>query len=297
MSSIEISKSFKLAAIDLDGTLLGPDHQISMENARAVRQLQGAGAQVVLASGRHYNSMRKYADSLPGVQWIVSCQGGELSDVQRMAVLSRKFLAQGQAKEVWELGRSLGFTSVVYTVEGVVTEADWNGEMKFYTELVGSRPADVKTPELFTREVFKVIWIGEPDRLSEVKLPLGQLPASVQTVRTHARFLEFMPASVSKGSALELLAGRLGIDPSAAVVFGDGENDIPMFNWAGGSVAMLHGWPAAIRQAKWVAPDGPRETAFARGVEMALANQAQSSPERPRQQAATQGRPEPAKVS
>jgi hypothetical protein len=81
-----------------------------------------------------------------------------------------------------------------------------------------------------------------------------------------------MPASVSKGSALATLAGNLGIDRSEAVVFGDGENDIPMFEWACSSVAMPHGWEAAIRGATWIAPNGPVETALAQGVEMVLAN-------------------------
>jgi hydroxymethylpyrimidine pyrophosphatase-like HAD family hydrolase len=128
---------------------------------------------------------------------------------------------------------------------------------------------------LLAHEVFKVIWMGEPELISGVGLPLSQLPPSVQAVRTHARFLEFMPASVSKGSALATLAGRLGIDRSEAIVFGDGENDIPMFDWACASVAMAHGWPAAIREATWVAPRGPTETALARGVQMVLTNRHQ----------------------
>lgn len=275
----EIADGFKLAAIDLDGTLLGPDHQISAANARAVRQLQAAGAQVVLASGRHYNSMQKYADALPGVEWMVSCQGGETSDVRRTTILSRAFLPIAQAKETLELGRSLGCTPVVYTVDGVFTDASWNGEMEFYTEFAGHRPVGLSTSELLEHEVFKVIWMGEPDLISGVELPLSQLPPSVQAVRTHARFLEFMPASVSKGTALATLAGRLGIDRSEAVVFGDGENDIPMFDWAGASVAMPHGWAAAIRQATWVAPNGPTETALARGVDMVLTKRASGSSE------------------
>jgi len=276
----EIPNRFKLAAIDLDGTLLGPDHQISAANALAVRQLQAAGAQVVLASGRHYNAMRKFADALPGVQWIVSCQGGELSDLRRTTVLSREFLPAAQAGASVKLGLSLGFTSVVYTVEGVLTEALWNGEMELYTELTGIRPVSVRAPEMLTHQVFKVIWMGEPGHISGVKLPLSQLPPSVQTVRTQARFLEHMPANVSKGTALATLAARLGIRPAEAVVFGDGDNDIPMFRWAGVSVAMPHGWPDAIRQSTHVAPAGPPETAFARGVEMVLADQATSLPER-----------------
>lgn len=270
----EIMNGFKLAAIDLDGTLLGADHQISVANAQAVRKLQAAGLQVVLASGRHYNSMKKYADALPGVQWVVSCQGGELSDVRRETVLNRAFLLAAQTSNVLELGRAHGFTPVVYTVDGVFTSTGWNGEIEFYTELAGHRPVALSAAELLTREAFKVIWMGEPDLISGVELPLSQLPASVQAVRTHARLLEFMPASVSKGTALATLAERLGIDRSEAVVFGDGENDIPMFDWAGVSVAMAHGWPAAIRSATWVTPNGPAETALARGVEFVFAKQA-----------------------
>jgi len=125
------------------------------------------------------------------------------------------------------------------------------------------------TADLLARDMFKVIWMGDPAALS--RLSLGEVaPPSVQAIRTNARFLEFMPTAASKGSALELLAAHLGIAASDAVVFGDGDNDIPMFEWAGTSVAMPHGWPQAIRSAKHVAPAGPAETAFARGVDLVL---------------------------
>ena len=55
-----------------------------------------------------------------------------------------------------------------------------------------------------------------------------------------------------------------------AVAFGDGENDVPMFDWAGMSVAMPHGWPLALARAKLIAPADPPETALARGVELIL---------------------------
>lgn len=265
----ENPKQYKLAAIDLDGTLLGPDHAISEANALAVRRLQAAGAQVVLASGRHYNSMHKYVESLPGVQWVVSCQGGEVSDAGRTTILSRQFLLPPEAAKIIDAGRARGFSTVAYTVEGVFTDSTSDYEMDFYTGLVGLRPALLARNELLARDIFKVIWMGEPADLS------GAAPADValpriQAVRTNARFLEFMPAAVSKGSALATLASRLGIQPAAAVAFGDGENDIPMFKWAGTSVAMPHGWPLALARAKRVAPDGPAETALARGVDLIL---------------------------
>jgi Cof subfamily protein (haloacid dehalogenase superfamily) len=241
---------------------------ISEENARAVQRLQAAGAQVVLASGRHYDSIRKYADALPGVQWIVSCQGGEVSDLSRTNVLSRKFLLGSEAEKTLAAGRSLGFSTVAYMVEGVFTESPWDGGLDFYTELAGLKPVKISRAELLKRDIFKVIWIGTAGGLTKAE---KEMPAtSLQVVRTNKRFLEFMPANVSKGNALEVLGLRLGIASADAVVFGDGDNDIPMFEWAGTSVAMAHSWPQALKKATCVAPNGAAETAFARAVDMVL---------------------------
>ena len=47
---------FRLAAVDLDGTLLGPDKQIGPENAAAVQRLRDNGVIVIIASGRRLSS-------------------------------------------------------------------------------------------------------------------------------------------------------------------------------------------------------------------------------------------------
>jgi hypothetical protein len=262
--------AYRLAAIDMDGTLLGPHQQISEANALAVRRLQEAGVHVVLASGRHYRSIRPYADALPGVEWIVSCQGGEVANVDRTTVLERRFLAAREARQALEGARALGFSTVFYTPEGVFTNGDWDAELGFYAALAGRRPEKIDHRATANGGVFKVLWMGEPAAISEVCARPDRAPANTQMVRTHARLVEFMPADVSKGTALAVLAARLGIRPEDAVVFGDGDNDVPMFDWAGMSVAMPHGWPAAVAKARLVAPAGPEETALARAVHLIL---------------------------
>ena len=92
--------------------------------------------------------------------------------------------------------------------------------------------------------------------------------ATVQRVRTHARLLESMPTAVSKATALKIVAKRLGVTSGEAIAFGDGDNDVPLFEWCGVSVAMSHGWPAAIAAASHITPEGDAETALARGVDM-----------------------------
>ena len=258
----------KLAAIDLDGTLLGPNGQISDANRHALQRLQNAGVTVVLASGRHHLNMQRFGAALPGVQWLVSCQGGELSDVPRTTTLHREFLAPDRAAQIVELGRASGFATLVYSVETINTDSSWNTRLDFYAQLSGYSPRQLPATQLLEQPVFKVLWLGEPPSLDHAREALQGKALPVQTVRTHARILEFMPLEVSKASALKILAGHLHIKPSEVIAFGDGENDVPMFQWAGASVAMPHAWPAALRSATYTAAAGPEDSALARAVEL-----------------------------
>jgi hydroxymethylpyrimidine pyrophosphatase-like HAD family hydrolase len=65
---------------------------------------------------------------------------------------------------------------------------------------------------------------------------------------------------------LEVLACRLGIPREEVIAFGDGNNDVPLLEWAGMSVAMAHGREGARRAAKKVSPPGDPGTAVARAL-------------------------------
>src|SRR5215208_5211004 len=88
---------FRLAGVDIDNTLLGPDGRISAENAAAVRELRRRGVQVVLASGRnHVNMLRFHHELGLGDGPIVSAQGG----VVRPAGGGAPWLEQSMAPEL-----------------------------------------------------------------------------------------------------------------------------------------------------------------------------------------------------
>jgi Cof subfamily protein (haloacid dehalogenase superfamily) len=269
MKRTELLRKFKLAALDLDGTLLGPDGRISPENVVAVQRMQSAGLQVVLASGRHHNNMRGYAAALPGVQWLVSCQGGEAADVDRKVILHREFLSPIDAKLSWELGRYLHFTTLLYGVDDIFTDSEWNPDLSFYSNLSGRRPTRIAAQQCLEAPIFKVLWIADPRAIDLAREKASAL-SNVQVVRTHARVTEVMPIRVSKASALKVVAEHLGLEASETIVFGDGDNDVPMFEWAGASVAMAHGWPAALQTATYTAQEGPASTALSRGVDLAF---------------------------
>ncbi len=266
-----MAQIFKLAAIDLDGTLLGHDTRISPTNRQAVARLQNAGVQVVLASGRHYKNMRRYADELPGVNWIVSCQGGEISNLDRTDILTTEFLPTAQVEEALAQGAALGFTITAYGIDEVFTNSPWNEHLQFYCDLAGCTPRFCSNLEMLEQPIFKLLWMGFP---ADIERTVQQNLVNrhvVQMVRTHAKLLEFMPLRISKASGLQILAKRLGVTPAETITFGDGDNDVPMFEWSGLSVAMDHGWPSALRQATYLSPAGPADTALSRAVDLVFA--------------------------
>ena len=260
---------FKLAAIDLDGTLLGPDLTISPENFRAVRALHERQIEIVIASGRHFLSVRPIIESLPEVHWIVSFQGAEVSDRDRNVVLGRTVMDPGHVELVLEQAIKLGLSPIVYGTDDVLTPVKHDDNLQFYEDLSGLKPTQVTREKIIQTPIFKVLWLGRPDQITAA----AAVPTpgfTCDRVQTHHRILEFMPCGVSKAAGLQTLATRLNISPSEAVVFGDADNDIPMFKWAGYSVAMAHGWPEAIEAASLTSPAGPPETALARAINAVL---------------------------
>jgi Cof subfamily protein (haloacid dehalogenase superfamily) len=258
----------RLAAIDLDGTLLGPDLTISSENRRAVAKLHAANIEVVLASGRHHDAILPFARQLPEVRWLVSAQGAEVSDVARTHVLSQAFLARERIAQVATLQAQLDVTALFYAPEGILTPSASNEAMAFYTALTGLVPSRRPLAEMERRAIYKVVCVGSSEVIDVISADERVAVREVQVVRTHRRLLEFMPLHVSKAFGLAALAKHLGLTAENVVAFGDAENDLPMFDWAGWSFAMAHGWPAAKARARHVAPDGPPETALARAIDL-----------------------------
>src|SRR5690348_11941715 len=66
---------YRLAAIDLDDTLLGPDHMISARNASAVRAIASRGVHCVIASGRMHEATTRFAEQLGLDAPIISYNG------------------------------------------------------------------------------------------------------------------------------------------------------------------------------------------------------------------------------
>lgn len=260
---------FQLAAIDLDGTLLGPDKKIGSANAEAVRRLRDAGVQVVIASGRrHQNSLRFHQElGLNGP--IIACQGGLIRNGETGQVLDARCLPEQVADQLVGEGDALGLDVIYYHLEHLYVGARHSRWLELYKARVGEKPDLL--PDLHSlagQKALKIVWYAEPSKAALLRTEMAaRYEGQADVLSTEMENLEFMPVGVNKATALARIADELQIRPEAVLAFGDGENDVAMLQWAGLGVAMSNGNAVAKTAAKLVAPEGPAESDFARAVD------------------------------
>lgn len=113
----------------------------------------------------------------------------------------------------------------------------------------------IRTPDELGDDfsIVKAIFVGETDELNRIEpAVVKEFGQQHYIVRAADNFLEVMNAAASKGAALEILAAELGIDAEEVIVFGDEQNDIPMFKFAGHAIAMGNGSELAKNYATFV---------------------------------------------
>ena len=260
--------NFKLAVSDIDGTLAEIGHPISQENLHAIQRLQDSGLEFVLASGRHHQNMEPYCREVPGVNWVISAQGGMIANRDRSKILYCGFMERSLVERIVTAGKQAGYTVLIYTQDGVCSP-DNDAWVEYYEKTAINIVTRESYEQLLERKAFKVVWVGETDLIINAEQVSPKSDEVIQ-FQTHPHLYEFMPASTSKGQAVAMLAKHLGIELEQVLTMGDGDNDISMLKISGSSIAMGHGSQAAIEAGKMVTPSTIPHRALAHGIDTFL---------------------------
>lgn len=261
---------YRLAAIDIDGTLLGPDSKMSPENADAIARLRARGVRIVLASGRRHENMIRFHHALGLDTPLVSCQGALVKDEASGRILHHHPISAALAAEAVRDGMEEGMTIIYYQDDGI-----YISERNYYTDLYHSRGGDPLIEgvlrEITGAEPLKMIWIHSAEKIAaSLDAVRARYHGRLETVVTYPEYLEFIDMGVSKATGLAAVAAEYGIAPAEVLAFGDADNDIPLFQWAGRSIAMSEGTTAAKAAATSVAPAGDPATSLARAIDSIL---------------------------
>jgi len=258
---------FRLAAIDLDDTLLGPNRELSPANTEAVCELRARGVEVVLASGRKHENMVGFYQRLGLQGWIVSSQGALVEHGETGEVLHRQPIPVEPATQIVFEAAACDATLIYYH-----SDAIYVARRNRLTELYCSRGKDDVVEigdlrRLAGESPLKIIWMDDPaPTATRFRTASERYRGVLDLVVTSPEYLEMMALGINKAAGLAVVAERMGIVPEQALAFGDANNDVQMLHWAGFGVAMTVSSPAARAAARAVAPPGCPAESLARAV-------------------------------
>lgn len=263
---------YRLAAIDLDGTLLNPERHISDENKAAVAKLRANNIEVVLASGRKHEDILRFHQELELKSPILSCHGALVKDPTTGEVISNRFIARELVMHLIQEAVAHELSWVVYDQRGVhlCPSEYWLSE--YIRRTCFDRPNICNSVEdyVFTHAE-KVNWMGDEEAIKQqFRRVYDTFAGKLTTVITDPDHLEFTLHGADKASGLMDLTERMGIRQEEVLAFGDSNNDVTMLSWAGLGVAMNHGTTQARLAAKMISAPGDEGASLARAVDSIL---------------------------
>src|ERR1700759_1805966 len=195
-----MSFPYRLAAVDLDGTLLGPDKLISDQNAAAIRRLNENGARVILASGRRHQNSIRFQRQLQLSGPIIACQGGLIRDGESGNAIEGDFLPQPVAKDIVSEAEKSGVQAIYYHLDHLSVPERNDRWIDLYESRVGERAETLPSlSELDGRRALKIVWYGDPVILKKIRPEIAaQYHGKVDVLSTEAENLEFMPRGINK---------------------------------------------------------------------------------------------------
>lgn len=237
-------------ALDLDGTLLGPDERVSARNRDAIGRALAAGIRIVLVTGRGVDVPIRVSDELGLNLPVICCHGALTKDFRANRTLVHIPVPLQHAKDMVEFAEAHDVALAVYAEEyfwRVAGTPVFMEDMKGPAWREAESLADIlSTPPTFLR------FMGE-EAVAAMDRRFADLPLRF----IHERWGDFVECVVlnrdaGKQQALARLCADFQISSERVLAIGDSRNDVPMLRWAGIGVAMGNADPAVKEAVSYV---------------------------------------------
>ena len=239
--------NYRFVAIDVDGTLLDSNKNLSPYTKETIQRCIAKGITVCICTGRPVQTIDRFTELLggrefPSVQEIpfILYNGAMVAVGQKHEIIFEQPLSENAGRTLLSLGQNLGSTLIAWSKSNLYVN-EFNARIENYCTITPVEPILINNPDTLAKQgITKMIWYDDIERM----------PALIDAVNTHPirseinyftsnpLFLELVDKRCSKGLAMEQLIQHLGIPREETIAIGDGYNDIPMLEFAGLGIAM-----------------------------------------------------------
>lgn len=220
-----------LLASDYDGTLAASDGTIPERVYRAVREFTAEGGLFTVSTGRTLLGFHAYDPDLINAP-VILANGGMIYDYVAGTIMELSGLDEWCIPELRKVrDRFPGLAIEMYAPDDTCCiHINERSRRHFAGHKIIHR--DIGDPSDASFPCAKVMFGGEPEEIRAAQEFLRESCPALGFVPTTGGLLEVLCPGVNKGTALMLLAERLGIAPENVYAIGDGDNDVDMLKAA-----------------------------------------------------------------
>ena len=251
LESTVATPSIRLLALDIDGTLLNPQFQISAVDMAALRRAHESGIEIALATGRRHDFALPIAQQLGFDLCLISSNGAITRSLQG-ETFYRDMLPAATCRALCEaMAQFRGNTVLTFDRSGkgaiVLEHMDelensirrWLEKNLQYIDFV------IPVEDALVTDPVQAMFCGPIALMQRVGAALRAWPMApeITVLRTEypdrdLSIVDVLNKNCSKGHALERWAGYRGVPREQVMALGDNYNDIEMLAFAGYPVIM-----------------------------------------------------------
>ena len=241
-------KKIKLVAMDVDGTLLGKEKNLTKYTRSVLKQAGENGIHLVIASGRAFGAIPEMLLNIEGMAYVITSNGSSIFRVADRKRIFGQDLEEEQVRQLLTFYKEQNCPMEVFVQGEAYASRDYYEHPEVYgaspsaVEYVHTTRKPVENLEDFTMENIHQIEginyiVNDPVKKSVMRTELERMQ-NIYVTSSVPRYIEVSHGEVCKRNAMQWLGRYLNIEQKNMAAFGDGENDIEMIEYAGFGVAM-----------------------------------------------------------
>jgi Cof subfamily protein (haloacid dehalogenase superfamily) len=234
---------YKAVFIDMDGTLLNSQHQVTPPTISIIQQLLRKGILIVPISARPLHGMLPITQQVfPTHIPVVSLNGSYIFSNGNIS--HQVHLQPAQAQQVEQIIADKPLTAMYYCQNEWFASKDdaaVQKEQKITPVKICIQPFDDSMQYWHRQQTGpnKILIAGHPELILQTEqLLLQQLGSQTNIFKSQPRYVELMHIDASKTSAMQMLMEQYQLAQHEVIAIGDNYNDAAMIAFAGTGVAM-----------------------------------------------------------
>ena len=261
---------YKLAAIDLDGTMLNQYGIVTQRTKQAIERIQQRGIEVIIASGRPMDSIKAIAEEIKSEKYFISGNGAIIYDIQNDEIIYENTLKKQKTLDIIKICEENSIYYNIYTEKEIIAKNLQCNVLYYHKENLNKEEKnkthiniveniydyivdrDEKVVKITICDNNQVIFNSIMRKLKEIEeievLEVSHMSRKIirqgsVDVPIEYFYTEVSAQNVDKWNAIEFLKEKMQIKTEEIVAIGDNVNDKKMIENAGLGIAMGESTP------------------------------------------------------